>query len=141
MNEMIKKSKDLESNIFSSAVGVSVRDVSKTFGSLNVLQEVSLEIEPGSFHVLIGPSGCGKTTLLRMIGGLETPTSGVIDFQSPQDHLSNERRDQKRSEIAHGRTLNLGELSYGFQEPRLLPWRSVEANVALPLELAGEPIN
>jgi spermidine/putrescine transport system ATP-binding protein len=59
-------------------ISVSVRDVSKTFDTTPVLKSVSLDIRRGEFFSLLGPSGCGKTTLLRSIGGFETPTSGTI---------------------------------------------------------------
>lgn len=59
-------------------ISVSVRDVSKTFDATPVLKNVSLDIRRGEFFSLLGPSGCGKTTLLRSIGGFETPTSGTI---------------------------------------------------------------
>ena len=53
------------------AVGVSVRNLSKSYGKVQALRKVSLEVPPGSFTTLLGPSGCGKTTLLRCIAGLE----------------------------------------------------------------------
>ena len=59
-------------------ISVSVRNVSKTFDTTPVLKSVSLDIRRGEFFSLLGPSGCGKTTLLRSIGGFETPTSGTI---------------------------------------------------------------
>jgi multiple sugar transport system ATP-binding protein len=60
------------------AVGVSVRNLSKSYGKVQALRNVSLEVPPGSFTTLLGPSGCGKTTLLRCIAGLEEPESGEI---------------------------------------------------------------
>ena len=112
------------------AIGVQVEGVNKFFGENKVLEEVSIKIPPGSFHVLVGPSGCGKTTLLRMIGGLERPTSGAILFGEPSSNPSMETTLSSGSQMPK-------ELSYGFQEPRLLPWLTVSDNVALPLELAG----
>jgi NitT/TauT family transport system ATP-binding protein len=55
--------------------------VSKSFGSVQVVQETSLSIAPNSFVIFLGPSGCGKTTLMRMIGGLDMPSSGVIRLE------------------------------------------------------------
>jgi len=80
-----------------------------------VLGEIDLEIAAGSFVALLGPSGCGKSTLLRLISGLDRPRRGSIAV------------DEQAG----------GELSFVFQEPRLLPWRTVLDNVALPLELRG----
>ena len=105
------------------AVGLSIKEVGKTFGDRAVLDKISLDINPGSFHVLIGPSGCGKTTLLRTLGGLENPTLGSIDFYR---HEENAQRESIQS---------FSGLSYGFQEPRLLPWLTVTNNIALPLTL------
>jgi ABC-type Fe3+/spermidine/putrescine transport system ATPase subunit len=57
---------------------VEIRNVSKWFGDVTALDNVSFEIRRGEFFSLLGPSGCGKTTLLRMIGGFETPNEGQI---------------------------------------------------------------
>ncbi|HEX5371389.1 MAG TPA: ABC transporter ATP-binding protein [Aquabacterium sp.] len=79
------------------------------------LQPVSLSIAHGEFLTLLGPSGCGKSTLLKMIAGLLQPTGG---------HMVPVPRQA---------------LSFVFQEPTLMPWARVEANVRLPLDLAGVP--
>lgn len=60
---------------------LSLKDVSKSFGSTKAVSNVSLDVEQGEFFGLLGPSGCGKTTTLRMIAGLEKPDDGVIAFQ------------------------------------------------------------
>ena len=85
------------------------------------LQDVTLDITRGSFVSLIGPSGCGKTTLLRAIADLEQPTEGtlVVNGTTPA---------RARLDRAYG---------YVFQAPALYPWRSVERNVMLPLEIMG----
>src|SRR5918997_6217734 len=57
---------------------VAIRDVRKSFGSVEVLHGVSVEIRDGDFVILVGPSGCGKSTLLRMIAGLEQISQGDI---------------------------------------------------------------
>ena len=57
---------------------VKVENVFKSFGDVNAVNGVSLEIEEGQFYSLLGPSGCGKTTLLRLIAGFEKPTSGQV---------------------------------------------------------------
>ena len=58
--------------------GVSLRNISKSFGAQTAVAPMDLEITDGEFLVLVGPSGCGKTTTLRMIAGLEEPTAGEI---------------------------------------------------------------
>jgi len=103
------------------ALSVSLRDVSRSFaqGSAeprNVLREIDLEIAPGEIVALLGPSGCGKSTLLRQISGLDAPDFGEVLI----DGTALVGIDQ-RSAIA-------------FQEPRLLPWRSIERNVELGLD-------
>jgi sn-glycerol 3-phosphate transport system ATP-binding protein len=59
---------------------VSLRDVKKTYGDLEVIHGVSVEVRDGEFMVIVGPSGCGKSTLLRMVAGLETITSGEVSI-------------------------------------------------------------
>jgi len=88
---------------------------SKSFGPSVVLENLNLRIQPGEFLVLLGPSGCGKSTVLRLLAGLEDLSAGKLDkAQTPN-------------------------LSYVFQDPRLLPWRSVCENVLLPFELLRKP--
>lgn len=104
---------------------VSASDLSLTFetndGPVQALSEVSLDIEKGEFVSFIGPSGCGKTTFLRVIADLEQPTGGSISING----LTPSEARQKR---AYG---------YVFQSSALLPWRTVERNVGLPLEIMG----
>lgn len=110
-------------------VGLAATGLSKTFdtrsGTVIALDNVSLRTEKGSFVALIGPSGCGKSTLLRMFAGLDEPTRGTISVldASPQ-HV------QSRHSVG-----------VAFQDSALLPWRSVESNIALPLQVAGKTIN
>ena len=59
---------------------VTIRDVRKSYGAVEVMHGVSVDIEEGEFVVLVGPSGCGKSTLLRMVAGLETISSGTCSF-------------------------------------------------------------
>ena len=121
MANQIHSPRDLSS---SNAIGVKIRSLSKDFGERRILENINLDIEPGSFHILIGPSGCGKTTLLRLIGALESLNTGQLSFYY-----------QSKPEAEFGRPQG-NELSYGFQEPRLLPWRTVKDNIALPFELS-----
>ena len=86
---------------------------------LHALDGIDLTIGHGEFVSIIGPSGCGKSTLLRIVGGLQTPTSGqvLIDGRPPRDL----QRDK--------------QLGFVFQDPSLLPWRNVLENVRLPLQV------
>ena len=59
---------------------LALRDVRKTFGHVEVIKGVDLDIKSGEFVVFVGPSGCGKSTLLRLIAGLEEITSGTVEF-------------------------------------------------------------
>jgi spermidine/putrescine transport system ATP-binding protein len=63
------------------AVDVRLVDVVKRFGDAVAVDHIDLEVQDGEFFSLLGPSGCGKTTTLRMIGGFEEPTSGLIELQ------------------------------------------------------------
>ena len=106
---------------------VSARKLGLTFqtgdGPVRALADVDLTIGKGEFVSFIGPSGCGKTTLLRVIADLEKPTSGTISVNGMTAEQARERR-------AYG---------YVFQASALLPWRTIERNVALPLEVMGVP--
>ena len=84
---------------------------------LEVLRDITVDIRPGEFLSVLGPSGCGKTTLLRIVGGLAEPTSGTV-------------RIGNRTAAEAQRHKSVG---YVFQEPSLLPWRTVLDNVRLPL--------
>lgn len=88
-------------------------------GWLPVLNGLSFQVTEREFLCLVGPSGCGKTTLLRLVAGLERPTAGRV-------RLAGEEVDQPRRAVG-----------IVFQEPTLMAWRTVEANVALPLEVNG----
>jgi NitT/TauT family transport system ATP-binding protein len=90
---------------------------------VHALADINLKINKGDFVSFIGPSGCGKTTLMRVIADLEVPSSGTarVDGLSPAE---------ARLKRAYG---------YVFQAPALYPWRTVEANVRLPLEIMGMP--
>lgn len=91
------------------------------------LADVDLAIYPGEFISLLGPSGCGKSTLLKLIAGLAAPSFGTIDWPS------------SRAEAAAAASNVKATLGFVFQEPTLLPWRTVAENVHLPLLLSGVP--
>ena len=104
---------------------IQAQNLSLTFetndGPVHALSDVSLDIEKGDFISFIGPSGCGKTTLLRVIADLEKPTSGQVSVNEMTP-------EQARLGRAYG---------YVFQSSSLLPWRTIENNIALPLEIMG----
>jgi NitT/TauT family transport system ATP-binding protein len=94
---------------------ISVRGVSKRFGSLEALAPLDLDVAAGEIVTLLGPSGCGKTTLLRVVAGLEAPSTGSVEVAG----LSPDRaRAAKRIGVVP-------------QSPALLPWRTVAANARL----------
>ena len=90
-------------------------------GPVHALSDIDLEINKGDFISLIGPSGCGKTTLLRLIADLEKPTGGMlrVNGMSPEEARLNR------------------DYGYVFQAPALYPWRTVDGNLKLPLEIMG----
>ena len=104
---------------------VSIRDLSLIYpsqsGEVHALSNIDLAIGEGEFVSFIGPSGCGKTTLLRVVAGLERQTSGTISVNGASPDEARLRRDY----------------GFVFQAPVLLPWRTIEGNVGLPLEIFG----
>ncbi|MBI2502276.1 MAG: ABC transporter ATP-binding protein [Candidatus Latescibacteria bacterium] len=100
---------------------VSASQLDMRFGQVEVLAGIDLDIASGQFVSIVGPSGCGKSTLLRLIAGLAAPVSGSL-------HIAG------LSPLEARRTRQ--DLAFVFQDATLLPWRSVEQNVALPLELS-----
>jgi NitT/TauT family transport system ATP-binding protein len=106
-------------------LAVEVRNVSLTFetsdGKVDALSDVSLQVADGEFVSFIGPSGCGKTTMLRVIADLQQPTSGTL-------LVNGVSAEQARLERRYG---------YVFQAPALFPWRTIEKNLKLPLEIMG----
>lgn len=79
-------------------MSIRLANVSKDFGNTKVLSDVSVEIEPGEFFVMVGPSGSGKSTLLRMIAGLTSVTDGRIYFND-RDVTDLPPKDRKLSLI------------------------------------------
>ncbi len=103
-----------------------LRNVHKSYGAVNVLKGVSLEIEPKEFVVFVGPSGCGKSTLLRMIAGLENITSGDLEIGGTR---MNDVDPSKRG------------IAMVFQSYALYPHMSVRDNMGFALRFAGVPKN
>jgi len=106
-------------------LAIDVRNVSLTFetadGKVDALWNVSLQIADGEFVSFIGPSGCGKTTMLRVIADLQQPTAGTL-------LVNGMSAEQARLARRYG---------YVFQAPALFPWRTIEKNLKLPLEVMG----
>lgn len=91
---------------------IAFEDVSKQYNGRDVLSSLCLDIYPSDVVGLLGPSGMGKTTILKLVAGLEKPTSGAVRIASQQ-------------------------IAYVFQEPRLFPWKTALENVVLPLKANG----
>ena len=110
-----------------SGLAVGLEDVGVRFasqrGAIHALDGFRLDVEPGSFTAVIGPNGCGKSTLLRVVAGLLPPTAGSVRVGDTPPRPGD------------------GRVGLAFQQPRLIPWRSTLDNVAMPLELAGVPVD
>ncbi|WIY52001.1 ABC transporter ATP-binding protein [Devosia sp. YIM 151766] len=104
---------------------VEFKNVTKSFGEFKAVSDVSFDIGDGEFVCLLGPSGCGKTTSLRMMAGLETPTSGRILIGGEEvTHL-------------HPKDRNIAMV---FQDYALYPHMNLADNIAYPLKVRGEPV-
>ena len=106
------------------AAFLDVRNLTKTFGTTTVVKGISFAFDKGEFISLLGPSGCGKTTILRMIAGFETPTSGsiLVDGQDITTLKPNQR-----------------QLGMVFQAYALFPNLNVGDNIGFGLKIAGMP--
>lgn len=93
--------------------GIEIKNLTKDFGALKVLEDINLKISSGDFVAIVGHSGCGKSTLLRIIAGLDFPTEGSIKLNGNEVNGVN------------------SNVRFLFQEARLLPWKSVLANVVI----------
>jgi NitT/TauT family transport system ATP-binding protein len=100
---------------------LKVSNLSKKYNELKVLSNISFQIGEGEFVSIIGPSGCGKTTLLKIIGGLVSPSDGKISIHGKSVKEALQRK----------------EFGFVFQNPSLLSWRDVKKNIELPLEIVG----
>ena len=100
---------------------VSFRDIGMKFGSLDVLQDISLDVSEGEFVCILGPSGCGKSTLLNIAGGFLAPSRGMVTIDGEKVTGPDRRR------------------IYVFQERGVFPWLSVEQNIGFGLfDLSAE---
>ncbi|MFP5527564.1 ABC transporter ATP-binding protein [Peptococcus simiae] len=100
---------------------VVVRNLTKSFDDLLVLNDINFTVKEGEFLVIVGPTGCGKTTFLNLLSTLYTPTKGQI-------LIDGEPADPKKHNI-----------SFVFQEPSCLPWRTVKENIAYGMEVKKFP--
>ena len=101
---------------------ITLKQVRKAFGDVEVIPPLDLEINDGEFVVFVGPSGCGKSTLLRLIAGLEDVTEGTVDIDG-----------QDATRIPPAKR----GLAMVFQSYALYPHMSVRSNIAFPLRMAG----
>jgi NitT/TauT family transport system ATP-binding protein len=99
---------------------IRIENLQKRFGNLLAVDRVSVDIAPGEFFVIVGPSGCGKTTLLRILAGLETASSGTIEIDTPQNSGQPEN-------------------SMVFQGESIFPWMTVWNNAAYGLRMRNAP--
>ena len=100
---------------------VEVHNLTKNFGSLKVLNDISFNIKKGEFVCIVGPTGCGKTTFLNLLTRIYMPTKGDL-------LIDGESADPKKHNLA-----------FFFQEPSALPWKTVEQNLRFGLELKKLP--
>jgi NitT/TauT family transport system ATP-binding protein len=125
-----------------ASLAVAVRGAGKTYpNALRALEPIDVDVREGDFATLLGPSGCGKSTLLRMIGGLSTPTTGSVVLgpgSATEAAASGVSGAADAGQQAPGPRRRKPRLAFVFQNPTLMPWASVESNVRLPLDLAGE---
>lgn len=100
---------------------VEVHNLTKNFGSLQVLNDISFNVKKGEFICIVGPTGCGKTTFLNLLTRIYMPTKGDL-------LIDGESADPKKHNLA-----------FVFQEPSALPWKTVEQNLRFGLELKKVP--
>jgi NitT/TauT family transport system ATP-binding protein len=113
---------------------VSLRNVGKTFARGTVaLDRFNLDVHAGEFVSLLGPSGCGKTTALRIIAGLSAASAGTVERPPASRVYPTCSNRDSRTRAGPSSDGNIG---FVFQDPTLMPWADVAANVRLPLRLA-----
>src|SRR5580658_2285038 len=113
-----------------SGAAIEIHDLNKSFTprrgvTVEAIRHIDLTVPAGEFLAIVGPSGCGKSTLLHLVAGLERPTSGTVRIGGAEpEELVRQHR-----------------LGMAFQDSALLPWLSVQANLALPFKLAGKDVS
>ena len=121
--------------VISAEPVLRARALTKTYGSgataVHALREIDLDVRPGEFIVLLGASGSGKSTLLNILGGLDRPSSGDVDFF---DHRLTGASDD---ELTRYRREHVG---FVFQFYNLIPSLTVRENVALVTDIAADPM-
>jgi len=100
-------------------VAASLKNAFVKFGAFTAIENLSLDVEKGSFYTILGPSGCGKSTLLRLISDLVPAASGDVSILG---------KSTEEARLAR-------EFAFVFQDAALLPWRTALQNVELPLEM------
>ena len=109
---------------------IKASDIHKSFGQLEVLKGIDLEVEKGEIVSMVGASGAGKTTLLQILGTLSTPDSGSLEIDGTKVEM------MSRDEAADFRCRKIG---FVFQAHHLLPEFTAEENVMIPAMIAGVP--
>ena len=107
---------------------IEIRNIEKSYDSLQVLKGINLDIVPGEVVSIVGPSGAGKTTLLQIIGSLDRPNSGQVKYDNTSIF------SLKDAQLARFRNENIG---FVFQFHQLLPEFSLIENVAMPALISG----
>lgn len=99
---------------------IKIENLEKSFGELQVLKRINLSIAAGEFVAIVGHSGCGKSTLLRLIAGLDKTTAGTVSINGEVTSSIND------------------SVRYLFQEPRLLPWETIEKNISIGMKKSDD---
>ena len=115
MNRSLPASPAADRPMLAARPAIRILDLHKSYGSLTAINGVSAEIVHGEFFMIVGPSGCGKTTLLRILAGLDSITSGTIEIETPNSQ----------------RPVN----SMIFQGDSIFPWMTVWDNAAYGLKM------